>query len=182
MGGYNELRCRFHSSRSGISRRFYILILRGFQHEFGAYLPFEFHLEGPLNLPHGAYGVFISGGARIGKNCTIFQQVTIGSNMLKGSKRLGSPEIGDNCLIGAGAKVIGKIKIGNNCRISANAVVMQDMPDNSICIQGGQHFIEKDNLENHNYQFRKEGWGYMQDGGFVREKDPEMIEKLNKLI
>jgi serine O-acetyltransferase len=182
MGGYNALRQRYYSSNSSIAKRYFSFLNRGFQHEFGAYLPFEFQLQGPMNLPHGAYGIFISGGSSIGKNCTIFQQVTIGSNMLIDSKKLGSPRIGDNCLIGAGAKVIGNISIGNNCRISANAVVMQDMPDNSVCIQGGQHFIQKDNLINHNYQYREEGWGYMENGGFVPETDPDRLTKLNELI
>ena len=52
--------------------------------------------------------------AKIGKNCTIFHQVTIGSNTLEGSKHYGAPTIGDNCFIGAGAKIIGKVKVGDN--------------------------------------------------------------------
>lgn len=33
--------------------------------------------------PHGFYGIFISQRAKIGEGCTIFQQVTIGSNELQ---------------------------------------------------------------------------------------------------
>jgi len=48
---------------------------------------------------HGMYGVFISGGARIGKHAVIFQQVTIGSSTLHDSKNAGSPTLGDNVYI-----------------------------------------------------------------------------------
>ncbi len=79
-------------------------------------------------------GIFISGGAKIGKNCTIFQQVTIGSNTLKGSKKIGAPIIGDNVYIGAGAKIIGNVVIGDNVRIGANAIVVNDIPDNATVV------------------------------------------------
>lgn len=42
-------------------------------------------------LPHGLNGIFISGGAKIGKNVVIFQHVTIGSNTLPDSKGGGVP-------------------------------------------------------------------------------------------
>ena len=42
----------------------------------------------------------------IGKNVTIYQQVTIGSNNLKGSKGRGYPVIGNDCLIGVGSVII----------------------------------------------------------------------------
>ena len=36
--------------------------------------------------PHGFYGIFISQRAKIGEGCTIYQQVTIGSNDLPNSR------------------------------------------------------------------------------------------------
>lgn len=78
----------------------------------------------------------------------IFQQVTIGSNTIKGHIRYGSPLIGDNVYIGAGAKVIGKIKIGNNCRIGANCVVTIDIPDNCTVVSGTPRIIEKTHNDN----------------------------------
>ena len=67
----------------------------------------------------------------IGKNCTIFQGVTIGS--IRGIKG-GVPTIGDNVIIFAGAKIIGNVKIGNNTVIGANAVVTHNIPDNSVAV------------------------------------------------
>lgn len=86
----------------------------------------------PPNLPHGLNGIFIHPSAKIGKNCTIYHQVTIGGN--NNGKR-GVAIIGDNCLISTGVKIIGNINIGSNVIIGANAVVVKDVPDN--CIVGG---------------------------------------------
>jgi serine O-acetyltransferase len=160
-------------------KKLYLFLNERFQQETNSYLPFNNVIEGEINFLHGTYGIFISGGSKIGKNCTIYQQVTIGSNMLVDSKRLGSPIIGDNCLIGAGAKIIGKVKIGNNCRIGANAVVVEDLPDNSVCVLGKPIIIEKNDLVNNIYQLTDNGWGYRKDGVFVLEKDEQIIQRLN---
>jgi serine O-acetyltransferase len=80
-------------------------------------------------LPHGLNGIIINDKAVIGKNCTIFHQVTIGEG-----KNGGVPTIGDNCFIGAGAKIIGNVTVGNNVRIGANAVVVFDIPDNATVV------------------------------------------------
>lgn len=85
-------------------------------------------------FPHGISNIYISKDAHIGKNCVIFQQVTIGSNSLSDSKGFGAPEIGDNVYIGAGAKIIGGIRILDNVRIGANCVVVTDIPSNSTVV------------------------------------------------
>ncbi len=182
MGGYNQLRRRYENTSFGFMKKWYSRLNRGYQHETNSYLPFDNTIKGPINFLHGTYGIFISGGATIGKNCTIFQQVTIGSNTLIDSKGFGFPIIGDNCLISAGAKIIGNVKVGNNCRIGANAVVVEDLPDNSICVPGKQIIIQKEGLVNHIYQYRTEGWGYAKDGGFVLEKDESILKELNNRI
>ena len=179
LGGYYNLRRKFENSNSSLMRSVYSTINRGFQHETNSYLPFNNSIDGPLNFVHGTYGIFISGGAVIGKNCTIYQQVTIGSNMLVDSKGFGSPTIGDNCLIGAGAKIIGKIKIGKNCRIGANAVVTTNLPDNSVIVLSVPKIYQKENLENKIYQYSPNGWGFMENGKFIKENDEATLKKLN---
>ena len=181
IGGYYQLRERYKNTDSKLLKKIYAKINKGFEHETNAYLPFNNTIKGPINFLHGTYGVFISGGATIGKNCTIYQQVTIGSNMLIDSKGLGSPTIGDNCLIGAGAKIIGNIRIGNNCRIGANAVVAKDLPDNSVIVLSSQKIYQKEHLVNRIYQMTAQGWGYLEDGKFVKELDPEKLKVLKKI-
>jgi len=81
------------------------------------------------NLPHHLNGIIISHDAKIGKNCTIMQQVTISPG-----RTGGAATIGDNVLIGAGAKIIGKVTIGDNVKIGANAVVVKDIPANCTAV------------------------------------------------
>lgn len=99
-----------------------------------SFIPLSAQIEKGIVFPHGMSGVFISAGAVIGSNCTIFHQVTIGSNTLVDSKKSGAPVIGDNVYIGAGAKIIGNVKIGNNVRIGANCIIIDDVPDNSTVV------------------------------------------------
>lgn len=83
----------------------------------------------PPILPHHLNGIIISHYAKIGKNCTICQQVTISQG-----KNKTSATIGDNVMIGSGAKILGNVKIGNNVKIGANAVVTKDIPSNSVAV------------------------------------------------
>lgn len=107
--------------------------MRKLQDDLNASIPMVKRIR-PFETPHGLSGIFISYGSRIGKGCTIFHQVTIGSNTLRGSKNCGSPIIGDRVYIGAGAKIIGGVTIGNDVRIGANCVVTEDIPANSTVV------------------------------------------------
>ncbi|MEO6118554.1 MAG: serine acetyltransferase [Methylotenera sp.] len=87
----------------------------------GADVPLNCQIEGGLLIPH-PNGIVIHPEVKIGPNCLIFQQVTIGT------KGVGLPSIGGHVDIGAGAKILGNVKIGDHACIGANAVVMQDVP------------------------------------------------------
>lgn len=69
------------------------------------------------------------GAEKMGYNCRVFQQVTLGYN---GKYR---PVLGNNVIVCSGAKIFGKITVGNNVTVGANAVVCKDIPDN--CVVGG---------------------------------------------
>lgn len=109
---------------------------------FGSFIPMNPNLNW-FNTPHGFSGIFISTAAKIGKGCTIFQNVTIGSNTLLDSKSAGAPTIGDNVYIGAGATIIGNVKIGNNVRIGSGCNVTRNIPDNCTAIQAAPVVIQK---------------------------------------
>ena len=89
----------------------------------GADIPINTQIAGGLLIPH-PNGIVMHADVKIGPNCLIFQQVTIGS---KDDSR--PPTIGGHVDIGAGAKVLGEINIGNHAKIGANAVVLIDVPE-----------------------------------------------------
>ena len=105
----------------------------------GTHMGYGASFETPPNFPHGLYGIIVSHDVQIGKNATIYHQVTIGGG--KG----GAPIIGDNCFIGAGAKIIGNIRIGNNVKIGANCVVFMDIPDNATVVLPKPRVIIREN-------------------------------------
>lgn len=111
---------------------------------YGASINYEAQIDEIPTFPHGIHGIFISRYARIGKECVIFQHVTIGSNTLKDSKSQGGPKVGDGVMIGAGAKIIGNITIGDNARIGAGCVVVKNVPANATVVSAVNRVIEHD--------------------------------------
>lgn len=145
--------CRKHKNFLQIKYRF---DLRRLQQKYNCFIPINADIDERIIFPHEMYGIFISQGAKIGKNCVMFHQTTIGSNNIKDSKNIGTPVIGDNCYIGAGAKVIGNVKIGNNVRIGANCCVSTDIPDNATVVCGDNRIIIHDKpRDNSFYPFEK---------------------------
>jgi serine O-acetyltransferase len=84
-------------------------------------IPLSATIAGGLVMPH-PNGVVIHSKARIGPNCLIMQQVTVGQS--KGLR----PVIGGGVDIGPGAKVLGGIVVGMHAQIGANSVVIHDVP------------------------------------------------------
>ena len=97
----------------------------------GCDLPIISEIGGGLLMPHPNV-IVIHPACKIGHNCLIFQQVTLGSN--ESSSGSGVPIIGGHVDIGAGAKILGPINIGDNAVIGANAVVLIDVPANAVAI------------------------------------------------
>lgn len=93
----------------------------------GADIPINADIGGGLSIPH-PNGIVIHPQAKIGVNCLIHQQVTIGVSR-KSNK---APVIKGHVDIGAGAKIIGDITIGEHALIGANAVVVKDVPAYAI--------------------------------------------------
>lgn len=78
-----------------------------------------------LVLPH-PHNIVIGKGVELGKQCTIYHDVTLGQNLGE------YPCLKDNVIVYTGAKIIGGITVGNNAVIGANSVVTKDVPDNAI--------------------------------------------------
>jgi len=95
----------------------------------GADIPLNCCIGGGLLIPH-PNGIVIHPDARIGVNCLIFQQVTIGTQ----GNRDGLPVIKGHVDVGAGARILGPVHIGAHARVGANAVVLVDVPDGAAAV------------------------------------------------
>lgn len=114
-----------------VSRPVANLFFRRYQSRLGLSLTPSTKIGGGICFMHG-YGTVFASGAEIGRDCTVFQGVTIGRGF--GNRKSGCPRIGDNCILFAGAKIIGGITLGNRVVVGANAVVVNDVPDGCVVV------------------------------------------------
>ena len=82
-------------------------------------------IGGGLYIQHGFSTIITA--KKIGKNCRIYQQVTIGYK--NGAE---PPVLEDNVAVTCGAKVLGDITMHSNSLAAAGAVVVKDVPENAI--------------------------------------------------
>ncbi len=180
-GGFWTLKQKCLGARPNWLLKYYRLLWNLLMRYNGSFIEYETRFADQPLFPHGLKSIFISGDAQIGKDCVIFQQVTIGSNYVVNSKRAGAPIIGDNCLIGAGAQIIGAVKIGNNCRVGAGCVVFEDVPDNAVVVTSPARIIPRDKPSPAQfYAFRDGAWWYYADSSWVKETDSGSIGFLEK--
>lgn len=85
-----------------------------------------------LHIVHGKIVVHFN--AKIGKDCKILSDVTIGWQGRY--DKPGAPQIGDRVFIGSGAKIIGNITIASDVVIGANAVVVHSINEPGITVAG----------------------------------------------
>lgn len=84
-----------------------------------------------LRLPHKFDGIKINESCKIGDNCTLFHNVTIGTTESNNPNIL----IGNNVYIGAYAVILGNVTIGDNCKIGAGTIIInKSIPSNSTVV------------------------------------------------
>jgi len=115
--------------KSKLIRRIVSFHFTRMSYKYGVEISYKTKIGEGLSIPH-LQNIVIGENAVIGRNCTILQGTTIGSNLFKARYDLAT--IGDNVLMGAGCKIIGPVKIGDNVTIGANSVVTKDIPDNVV--------------------------------------------------
>lgn len=112
----------------GVTRRLAVLRHRFWSVVCGADIPLNSRIEGGLLLPH-PNGIVVHPDARIGPNCLLFQQVTLGVG-----PRPGLPVLEGHVDVGAGARILGGVTVGRDARIGANAVVLDDVPAGALAV------------------------------------------------
>jgi serine O-acetyltransferase len=91
---------------------------------------------GPGFMINHGNGLIVGGQVKMGKNCTLYHQVTLG-NMR------GEPTIGNNVHIYTGSKIFGPVKIGSNVIIGANSVVDKSLRSNIIAAGNPAKILRK---------------------------------------
>lgn len=93
-------------------------------------------------VDHGA-GVVIGETTKIGDNCVMFHNVTLGGTGKHKGKR--HPTIGNNVLIGTGAIILGPVTVGDNVKIGANSYIfMRDVPSNCTVAGVPAQIVKRD--------------------------------------
>ena len=120
---------------------YYRLIIRKLSYKYGFQIPVHTTIGEGFYINH--FGpIVINSAAKIGKNCNLAHNVTIGQTNRGNLK--GAPTIGDKVWIGTGAVIVGNIKIGDNVLIAPNSFVNIDVPDHSIVLGNPAKIIPKE--------------------------------------
>jgi len=107
----------------------------------------ECHIPKSINLTHGQV---VIGKATIGKNVTLFQNVTLGARGTDDAELTHKdfPVIEDNVTIYANCVIIGNVTIGRNSIIGAGSFINKDVPANTIAYSKKEIIMKKnDNKE-----------------------------------
>ena len=108
-------------------RIFFWLIYHHLSSKYGIQISTRTPIGAGLYIGHGV-GVIINQSAIIGKNVTLSQFITIGSNKGKAAT------IGDNVYIGPSVCLVEDVNIGHHSIIGAGAVVTKDVPPYGIAV------------------------------------------------
>lgn len=95
--------------------------------KYGMQIPTQTSIGAGLYVGHGV-GVVINPTAKIGKNVTLSQFLTIGSTRGKAAK------IEDNVYIGPSVCLVEDVIIGHDSVVGAGAVVTKDVPPYSVAV------------------------------------------------
>ncbi|MDB5699410.1 MAG: serine acetyltransferase [Alphaproteobacteria bacterium] len=109
-----------------LGRKYWALQHRFWSIVTQAEIDLQCDIGGGLLLPH-PNGVVIHPDTKVGANCLIMQQVTLGTNGADGP-----PVVGDGVDIGPGAKILGPVTVGSGALIGACSLVLGDVPAGKV--------------------------------------------------
>ncbi len=121
---------------------FFSFLKKKYSYKYGFQIPSTIQIGEGFYIGH--FGtIVINGNAKIGKNCNIAHNVTIGQ--ANRGKLKGFPTIGDNVWMGTGSVIVGNINIGSNVLIAPNSFVNVDVEDNSLVLGNPCKVVKKEN-------------------------------------
>jgi serine O-acetyltransferase len=130
---YRFSRGVLHGMRPGILRKtvkvFTAFMQKVIEIVTGICIPRECNIAEGLYIGHFG-SIILPRYGRIGRNCNIGQNVTIGI-VVKGAKRW-TPTIGNRVFIGAHSVVVGNVTIGDDAMVCAGSVVVRSVPARAV--------------------------------------------------
>lgn len=111
----------------GVFRPFFWIIYHHYSSKYGIQIPTNIPIGPGLYIGHGI-GMAINGTAKIGKNVSLSQFLTIASN--KGH----AATIEDNVYIASHVCIVEDVTIGHDATIGAGAVVTKDIPPYAVAV------------------------------------------------
>jgi serine O-acetyltransferase len=107
----------------------------------GISIPAQCEIGDGLYIGH--YGsIILSADARIGHNCSLAQNVTIG--IAGGGEGRGAPTIGNRVFIGAHSVIVGRITIGDDVVVCAGSVVSRSVPARAVIMGNPARVVSYD--------------------------------------
>ena len=135
----------YHKKGNLRTSKFIVYLMRFF---FSFEYKSEITLGKDVQFFHNGLGTVIHQKTKIGNNCKIYQNVTLGGNgkIVNGKTTKGAPILEDNVAVFSGACVLGPITIGHDSIIGANSVITKDCPPHSL-VFGNPAIIKELNFE-----------------------------------
>ena len=115
-------------------------------HLAGIDLPWRTEIGPGFCITHG-WGMVVSPMARIGKNVTLFQGVTLGQLDLIGSdgqRTTGYPTLEDEVWVGPHAIIVGNIIVGRGSIIAGGALVTKSVPRHTVIAGNPAEILRRD--------------------------------------
>lgn len=95
------------------------LYRRKIARRYSCYISYDAVIADDVYFPHPV-GIVIGSGAIVGRNCVIYQNVTLGRRTRFDSS---CPKLGDGCMLYAGSMVLGDIELQRDTTVAAGAIV-----------------------------------------------------------
>jgi len=124
-----------------IARPFVAVAQKAVEIVTGISLPAQCEIGDGIYIGH--YGsIILEAQARIGHNCSLAQNVTIGT--APSSEGPGAPTIGNRVFIGAHSVIVGSITVGDDAVICAGSVVNKTVPARAVVMGNPARVVSYD--------------------------------------
>ena len=122
---------------------------------FGAFYSLYTSLFWSIELPPGLevgprlrlyhpHGIVLNPGVRLGADCVLRQNITIGNVVRRDGTEKGVASAGDGVEFGAGCVVVGGLHVGSHARVAALALVLRDVPEWGVAVGNPAEVVRVD--------------------------------------